>query len=1093
MPSDYAKIRAENREKYGTDVGRYGQVLFASRYHERTHFIFELLQNAEDAFKKRDRWDGPRSVDFRLSDDELRISHFGKPFDEPDVRGICGILESTKPLTDIGRFGIGFKSVYEFTDCPEVHSGEEHFAIESFVWPKGIPPIQIEPDETVFRLPLHGEELSATVEITSGLKRLGARTLLFLREIEEVSWTVVDGTSGLYLRAKPEIISKHGRKVVVTGEDHATNGVAEETWLVFSREVATPDSVSVGYVEIAFRLEEGESSGELAVHAVSDSPLVVFFPTILQTNLGFLVQGPYRTTPSRDNVPADDTCNKHLVKETATLLVEALMELRGLGLLNVDTLRSLPLDAFRFREGTMFAPLFSVARKALTTQRLLPSFRGGHVTARRAKLARTQDLRELLGPSQLTSLFEADRTLSWLSEDITLDRAPEVRSYLMDELEIAEVIPETVVPLLTKPFLEAQTDAWIVRLYGFLHGQLALLRSGRLNYLPLVRLEDGSHVTARKDNQILAFLPGTVSTDFPIVRRSVCRTEDAVAFLRALGLTEPDPVDDVIANVIPQFQQDSVHIELAAYQADISRMLAAYSTDSNTQRTKLVTALRSAKFVAAVDAGAGGRNLFRPAAVYQATQRLKDLFQGVHGILIVDDSLDCLRGEGIRGLLEACGAALYLQHVDVEPSLTHEEKRELRSREESVGHTVDLPGSTDFKLRGLEELLAMMPQLGLEQASARAALLWEALCDAVARRGPSIFNGTYEWFYYRQREQTYDANFVNLLNEIAWVPDPAGTLQPPGVVAFEEIVPRWEPDPFLLRKIKFKPQVIAQLAKEVGIEPGVLDLLKQLGVTSVAELRERLGITDDISQDDGQQPPNDNVTPEEAILNLLGTQPEPTPPAPSPPESPVGPGVNGGSGGPQGGPGSRPNGGGTAGGQGEGQGGAGPAGEPGGSKGKSSKPPAGDRKFISYVAVDPNDGGPDPDGLDHQARMALEDQAIELVLSQEPELQHTPTNNPGFDLTKSGTDGQPVKWVEVKAMKGTFHDRPVGLSKTQFKCAQEHAEAYWLYIVECADSPEDARIFRIKDPAGKTQTFTFDHGWTAVAEITELPEAQRED
>ena len=97
--------------------------------------IYELLQNAEDALRKRSGWVGSRAVQFALIKSQLRVSHFGKPFDEPDVRGICGIDESTKDLTAIGRFGIGFKSVYAFTDHPEVHSGLEDFAIEDFVRP----------------------------------------------------------------------------------------------------------------------------------------------------------------------------------------------------------------------------------------------------------------------------------------------------------------------------------------------------------------------------------------------------------------------------------------------------------------------------------------------------------------------------------------------------------------------------------------------------------------------------------------------------------------------------------------------------------------------------------------------------------------------------------------------------------------------------------------------------------------------------------------------------------------------------------------------------------------------------------------------
>src|SRR5437773_767839 len=96
MASDYATIRNENERWYGTDIGRIGPMLLADRYHDRTHFIFELLQNAEDALRRRDGWSGPRAVNFVLSDSELRVSHFGAPFSEPDVRGICGIAEGTK-------------------------------------------------------------------------------------------------------------------------------------------------------------------------------------------------------------------------------------------------------------------------------------------------------------------------------------------------------------------------------------------------------------------------------------------------------------------------------------------------------------------------------------------------------------------------------------------------------------------------------------------------------------------------------------------------------------------------------------------------------------------------------------------------------------------------------------------------------------------------------------------------------------------------------------------------------------------------------------------------------------------------------------
>ena len=121
MALNYRKIRAEKKLEYGTKVGNVGRHL-AGLYADRSHFMLELLQNAEDALGKRGReWQGARAVSFRLTKDELLFKHSGRPFDEADVRGICEIGESDKAEDDtaIGRFGIGFKSVYNVTDRPE--------------------------------------------------------------------------------------------------------------------------------------------------------------------------------------------------------------------------------------------------------------------------------------------------------------------------------------------------------------------------------------------------------------------------------------------------------------------------------------------------------------------------------------------------------------------------------------------------------------------------------------------------------------------------------------------------------------------------------------------------------------------------------------------------------------------------------------------------------------------------------------------------------------------------------------------------------------------------------------------------------------
>ena len=77
VPADYATIRDENIARYGWDTAVLD--LLGQLYSERTHFIFELIQNAEDA--------GATELGFELFGDRLEVRHDGRPFTEADVRG----------------------------------------------------------------------------------------------------------------------------------------------------------------------------------------------------------------------------------------------------------------------------------------------------------------------------------------------------------------------------------------------------------------------------------------------------------------------------------------------------------------------------------------------------------------------------------------------------------------------------------------------------------------------------------------------------------------------------------------------------------------------------------------------------------------------------------------------------------------------------------------------------------------------------------------------------------------------------------------------------------------------------------------------
>lgn len=106
--------------------------ILSGLYKNPTHCIFELLQNAEDA--------KANSVQITLDDDKLIFRHNGRPFDLRDIKGITGVDYSSKTddITQIGRFGIGFKAVFCICEAPEIYSDNYNFRITNFYVPEKI-------------------------------------------------------------------------------------------------------------------------------------------------------------------------------------------------------------------------------------------------------------------------------------------------------------------------------------------------------------------------------------------------------------------------------------------------------------------------------------------------------------------------------------------------------------------------------------------------------------------------------------------------------------------------------------------------------------------------------------------------------------------------------------------------------------------------------------------------------------------------------------------------------------------------------------------------------------------------------------------
>ena len=373
-------VEATRENNFGEGISR----LLSELYPDEAHFIYELLQNAEDA--------GATTVDFRISNDGLRVIHDGsRLFSVNDVESITSIGHSTKrdDVNKIGKFGVGFKAVFSYTNTPRVFSGGFSFEIRDLVCPHPIPFTHYDQKTTCFEFPFNARKSreECCQEIATGLANLPDTVLLFLMNIRSITWSseVDEVFKGGIKREE----YKHN----VVAIEHRLNGSASREfsyWLRYTAPATDISSLSHHYVAVAFKLgflekdeciyDEDQPLVKQMQIVETKGQLAVFFPAEKEdTRLRFHLHAPYASTVARDSIPTQNKDNQHLLQLTAKLIAESLPKLKSQYLLTREFLAVLPnpgdnLSAF-------YAPVLEAIKAAMNNEPLVPDAEGGHAIA----------------------------------------------------------------------------------------------------------------------------------------------------------------------------------------------------------------------------------------------------------------------------------------------------------------------------------------------------------------------------------------------------------------------------------------------------------------------------------------------------------------------------------------------------------------------------------------------------------------------------------------------------------------------------------------------------------------------------------------
>ena len=550
--------------------------LLTDLYPDDAHFIYELLQNAEDA--------GASEVRFVLNKDNATFEHNGnRLFSVKDVEAITSIGFSTKKddPTNIGKFGIGFKAVFAYTATPEIESDEFHFRIRDMVVPdtKGLFPGALGENKTRFVFPFDNPKKSpeqACAEIEKNLRQLNENTLLFLTNIRKIEYRLPDSTTGSLERRTR---SDDGNRIEIS-VIHPKNPVPDSIhYLHFTKDIDIQDEDGKSkhcQIAVAFGIDKSEGGG-WKITALNPGQVCIYFPATKETsNLRFHLHAPFASTVARDSVrecPANDELRDHL----AELIAESMHAIRDQDLLNVEFLATLPNN--RDNLSPFYLPIQERLIEEFNRENLTPMKQAGHAAAfgcyrgpsTLSDLVNDKDMVTLLGKGCFQPLWIANPRQINQPEDNFLSMLSISRwsaEDLIETLGTNEKVAE---------WLKGKPDEWHQQLYVFLAEDAYLCSD-----LRIVRCQDGIH----RAGSDCHFLGDDLEVEpqegtFHYVTKSIyssgknnSQQKKARSFLEEIGVCDVDEAERIKAILRQRYEDPDTEIPPKLHEEDMKRFIA---------------------------------------------------------------------------------------------------------------------------------------------------------------------------------------------------------------------------------------------------------------------------------------------------------------------------------------------------------------------------------------------------------------------------------------------------------------------------------------------------------------------------------------
>ena len=635
------------------------------KYPDSAHFVYELLQNADDA--------NATEAYVILKKDRLIFKHNGtKHFDVTpleakevgDINSITGIGNSSKTDTQnkIGKFGVGFKSVFQYTDTPEIYDDTYCFKIENYIIPTLIEEegTDRQDGETMFVFRFPQEKFGqAFQDIKNRLEEL-QNPILFLRHLQKIVWRIDDSESnkGEELSYEKECVEHHTYDDIRFERYHLKELKETDSLFLFTRDISiTDENGKHGTHPICVGFYYDEEGKRLITNDQSRK-IYCFFPTKETFKTCFISHAPFLLTDNRQNIIQYEI-NKNLVNHLSKLAAQAIVLLRNYGqskgapLVDENITEIIPhyqKNSWGRFNYLFEQPIIDAFLEMLKEEPLLLSCDNKYLLPKQA-FTTHKGVFELLDQVQFQVLRKSTNVgfLKWELAQNVLSRQEKENKESNCCKFFENVRRYDIVDFghdITAQFMDAMDFEWVIRFYNFLREHAAShINISNQSKSGEVVFRNAPIIKTQKNEWIAPFINKTIpnvylpidgskdnSSEYNFVNDEYLKNKFAKKLFEQLELKTPDEYDYIRNIVLKKYQGESVEIDDDLLRNDFVVLLNYYKKVKDTEEEDgFVQMVKSNLWLVGTD-----KYLHHPVSLYLKIPILTQYFDGDNAVVFFD-------------------------------------------------------------------------------------------------------------------------------------------------------------------------------------------------------------------------------------------------------------------------------------------------------------------------------------------------------------------------------------------------------------------------------------------------------------------------